>query len=310
MSQLMHHPVSQQVSAGGQPTLLGTLRAAICVFSCAEHAIDLPRLQRTLTAGYADYQWDNYLLQQHKITLIREQLTDQQCAAVPRHLWHDLYHGKLADVDIPKMFPSLSSATFKQITALLPTRKRLMSEYDLEYRDGWHIERVPNQPQVMRRPLVADSTTQDFRVSERVFKALPESLCDADLRHMLAAAAERVQHIVPTVRRLHIVVHHTLIVCRPHQSTSNSPEGIHQDGKDFIVSALVVERGNVSGGKSIIYGADKSTRLFECELQAGQGIFHADAGTDLWHEVTPVVAIDADQPAFRSTIGLDVALLD
>lgn len=99
-------------------------------------------------------------------------------------------------------------------------------------------------------------------------------------------------------------------MCIPNQVSSNSPEGIHQDGMDYIVSALVVERNNVSGGKSIIYGADAITPLLNITLQSGQGIFQPDKGTELWHEVTPISLINPNEPGYRSTIGFDVLILE
>ena len=35
------------------------------------------------------------------------------------------------------------------------------------------------------------------------------------------------------------------IVTDPNQIVSNAPEGIHQDGCDYIVSALVLERNGI-----------------------------------------------------------------
>ena len=39
--------------------------------------------------------------------------------------------------------------------------------------------------------------------------------------------------------------------CYQHQNATNAPEGIHQDGADYIVSALVLERKNIKGGKAL-----------------------------------------------------------
>ncbi|MCR2089001.1 2OG-Fe dioxygenase family protein [Campylobacter upsaliensis] len=70
--------------------------------------------------------------------------------------------------------------------------------------------------------------------------------------------------------------------CQDFVGATNSPEGIHQDGMDFIMSAFVVERKNIRGAKSIIYMEDKKTRIFETILKDGQGILQVDANSPLW----------------------------
>ena len=52
-------------------------------------------------------------------------------------------------------------------------------------------------------------------------------------------------------------VHQSFVQAFPEKAGSNAPEGIHQDGSDYIVSALVVDRGNIVGEISKIYGPDK-----------------------------------------------------
>ena len=53
---------------------------------------------------------------------------------------------------------------------------------------------------------------------------------------------------------------------------------------------------------------DKATRLLECELQEGMGLFQADRNTNLWHEVTHISPVIKDKEAYRSLIGLDITI--
>jgi len=86
------------------------------------------------------------------------------------------------------------------------------------------------------------------------------------------------------------------------------PEGIHQDGADYIISGLVMEREGIVGGESTVYGPDRSTPYLRTVLQPGQGLFQADAGSPLWHGVSPIrVDPDSDQPeGHRSIFGFDI----
>ncbi|MDY3245082.1 2OG-Fe dioxygenase family protein [Campylobacter sp.] len=49
--------------------------------------------------------------------------------------------------------------------------------------------------------------------------------------------------------------------CKDGKKSTNSPEGIHQDGMDFIMSAFVIDRKNINGAKSIIYENDKNKNI-------------------------------------------------
>ena len=121
--------------------------------------------------------------------------------------------------------------------------------------------------------------------------------------------AQKVKDTRSNLKKIKIIVHHTLVYTYLKQSATNSPEGVHQDGMDFIVSAFVIERVNIQGGVSIIYGADKKTPIFKAELQSGQGIFQADVFTELWHEVTPISSVEEGKESYRSTIGFDIEVL-
>ena len=93
-------------------------------------------------------------------------------------------------------------------------------------------------------------------------------------------------------------------------------EGAHEDGADFIVSALVVNRINVNGGESQILEmlADgKKEIVFKRTLAPGEFVFQADTGeeliygNDLWHHVTPFhIADESKGEAWRDIIGFDL----
>ena len=97
------------------------------------------------------------------------------------------------------------------------------------------------------------------------------------------------------------MAHHVRVTTLPGLETSNSPEGLHQDGFPFIVSALVVERENIYGGESEIYAGDKKTLILKTALQPGFGLLQPDLGSDLWHLVTPILGA-----GYRSSIGFDI----
>jgi hypothetical protein len=84
---------------------------------------------------------------------------------------------------------------------------------------------------------------------------------------------------------------------------------LHQDGYDYIVSALVIERKNIIGGISQVFADDKKTKLLSTKLNPGQGILQPDQGTSFWHNVTPFSVIPQTEVGYRSSIGFDIGVL-
>ncbi len=84
----------------------------------------------------------------------------------------------------------------------------------------------------------------------------------------------------------------------------NSPEGIHRDGCDYIVSALVMMRNNIVGGESIIYDQNKMIN-YKTILDDEEGIFQEDIKQ--WHYVTPIQTYK-EGIGFRDILGIDIIL--
>lgn len=151
----------------------------------------------------------------------------------------------------------------------------------------------------------------DYRQLERRFAPSPRAVTDAPayrgVLEQLAAVTDQLHPV--SVSALRIVCHQMGLWATP-DGASNAPEGIHQDGADYIVSALVLERRNVSGGESVVYGPDKSTEYLRDTLREGEGIFQADAGSSLWHGVTPIRPTEPGAAAYRNILGYDIHVLD
>lgn len=155
----------------------------------------------------------------------------------------------------------------------------------------------------------------DSRSRARRFAPTPESVrLDEGVRQFVCSACQLVaQSACMVSKRLKVTLHQMLTYAEPDKGGMPAPEGHHQDGVDFIVSALVIERSNVVGGRSRI-SYDKHGRdiAYERELQPGEGILQADADADLafHHGVSAVYRDNPDKPGFRSILGLDVEFTD
>ncbi len=289
--------------------LLKELISPIRVFDVLDFDVDIALLQGDLKRAYAsEYQADEYLHRLSKLNLLRQNLSENDRLKLTDIKQLAYYAGDIGEDELLKGLISTTVDIHNKLDALKPTRLRLVSEYHLEYKGGWAVTRVDARPFEQKSALIASGKHIDFRQIARKFRELPDNLYTPELNALILGVANSIKDAWSHVKSFKLIVHHTLIKCYAGQVSTNSPEGIHQDGMDYIVSALVVERRGVNGGKSIIYGSDKMTPIFEMELKAGQGILQPDLGTDLWHEVTPLTLENSIEDGFRSTIGFDIDL--
>jgi hypothetical protein len=186
-------------------------------------------------------------------------------------------------------------------------RKRLIANYEIDF--SLDVQRTKPKKFVQNEALVMHHEF-DFRLFERHFKEMPNEMDSADMMLIIQWIGKKIFTIEPDAKRINVTLHCTIVDAPISNDThSNSPEGIHQDGMDFIVSALVVERKNIEGGTSHVYLDNKNSPLVSVTLQEGYGIFQSDKDTILWHEVTPINLADTQFNGYRSTLGFDMEVI-
>lgn len=286
--------------------LLNSMSIPIHVFSLENAGVDTGSFVDLIKMGYEDYGDDLYLLRKRKIDYLRKKLSNDVLRSIDDRVWLDFYFGYLEESSLLNSIPGCDTGTLLALSKMASFRKRLVSFCELSRSShlGWEIRRLPAEPFVQNLALSSEGSV-DLRVFERWFKDLPDSLFCHELKLFIVYAAKQIGLFRPDIVGLKCIVHHTVVESDREADVSNSPEGIHQDGMDFIVSALVVERVNITGGVSVIYGSDRVTPILSCELRPGQGILQADLGSDLWHEVTSIHRASDGGVSYRSTVGLD-----
>lgn len=96
-----------------------------------------------------------------------------------------------------------------------------------------------------------------------------------------------------------IRLHPYRVVADPTHAGNPTPEGLHRDGVDYIVS-MMVSRCNVEGGESNV--TDNNGRvLWQRTLQKPLDILIGKDALTM-HAVTPVVPLDPAQPAWRDVL--------
>lgn len=276
--------------------------------------LNLNKVLDELKVGFEHLDADWYLYNQRIIETVFSVKPELKLSEHFKDVIEKFYLTREGDVSVFLNSLPLSKQEKTQVedklSVLRNTRYRAISTWIVEKNnDGNHVVYRAEEDS-FSQPQAISSREFDFRLYPREFMKLSENADNASLKAVFSAASDKVFQIESTAKRLKLICHHTKIITDKDNLGSNSPEGIHQDGMDYIVSAFVVERNNISGGESVIFGADAKTPLFKIALQPGQGVFQPDVGTDLWHVVTPFHLKNIDEQGVRASIGFDFEIME
>lgn len=160
--------------------------------------------------------------------------------------------------------------------------------------DG-RITREPHQPHfqsVAYNPLQGDL--------QRWFEAIEDTVASGpSLQAVLRYAVGFFGPLAPGVARWHVEVHQFRIEARPDAAGEPTPEGVHRDGVDYVL-VLMVDRRNIASGTTTIHLAD-GTELGSFTLTEALDAALVDDAR-VFHGVTPVTAIVAEQPSHRDVL--------
>ncbi|MCX4027371.1 2OG-Fe dioxygenase family protein [Endozoicomonas sp. SM1973] len=281
----------------------------IYLFSVEDFDISPITFCSNIASYFYQLSWDNYLHRQNQIAYLQKSLTQRQNTRLSNEFWYYFFQGKIPYSDFKPIYQDLSPIQQKEFDSIQPNRRRAVSAYLLSFHNNqWISEQISVPGYNQNQAKVINHDQLDYRLATRFFPELPSHFVNDDLFCLLEGIAIFIRSKLGCCQ-LKITVHHNQTIARPGSFASNAPEGIHQDGQDLIVSALVVERKNLTGGKSIIFGADKTTCIVEKTLYSGEGILQPDLNTDLWHTVEATYSADGNNEGYRSTIGFDIEII-
>jgi hypothetical protein len=124
---------------------------------------------------------------------------------------------------------------------------------------------------------------------KREFPELEDALIELDSFRNLVLAFSDSCKLHPEAE---IGVHQIRTVCSLHNLGNPAPEGIHQDGTDFI-GIFSVNRENIQGGETHLYTAKKEKPVFRKILNPGELLLVNDH--DFFHFTTPIKPETAGQ---------------
>ncbi len=275
-------------------------KSLIDQFSLSQLGIDEKKFINRLEGTFPDLAFDLYDARLAKINFLKEQLP-QKILELDAE-FGNYYSGELPENFLKKYVDLLPFEVRENFERISPFRKRGIAFFEA-YDEGHGNICVKENKNV---PF--SQKTRNYLNIPRHFKSIDsEILNDKDYQMFIVGITGLVRKR-KNFDKLNITIHHMhSIVYGGQEKVSNSPEGIHQDGVEYIVSACVIGRKNVNGGVSKVYKEDKREVLLETCLEPGQGLFHPDSGSPLWHEVTPIHLTNSNMPyGFRSIIGFDI----
>lgn len=188
--------------------------------------------------------------------------------------------------------------TIKNLDYVPPTRFRRYANLDVDISDN--IAKI----NLNSDKLSFSQNVNDFRKEPRKFELIDVNILSTYFFSNLIANSAFLVNKISNKKNLNISVHQIRQVCYPNFNSENSPEGIHRDGSNFIISAFVINKSNVKGGESIIYEQDKKNIAFATVLEKNHALFQEDE--NYWHYVNSISCKNDDYVGFRDIFGLDI----
>lgn len=276
----------------------------IRLFDLNSCGINSSRFINAILPSFYQLKWDHYTVKQQQLALLLRWFPKKREEIIA--FFSNYYIGHTPFEVIRDILVDLDTQSYQHLQSISPYRRRSIASFVLfreQQQQIWAITRRSSNTFTQR--------TNDYRMLPRRFPTMSGVVTEhPDFKKLLTYLAQLVQSIRPEIQRLQLVCHQVSLVACPDSPADNAPEGVHQDGADYIVSAIVCERRNVQGGTSIIYGPDKQTSYLTITLQPGQGIFQADQGSGLWHDVTPIVfdSTSYGDDGVRNILGFDILI--
>lgn len=265
---------------------------------------------------FAQMSWDNYDVKRKQMDILNHHQISYDLSTFKEYYNNDTdaFTDFVESCKIVEKSFDLTGAILQQCQAITPWRRRSVCSFKLSLKETIQTERI--YPKEFVQTLADD----DMRSWPRVFDQTEKALVNNDLFHsFLKGIAQYAQQVTPHIRitEMTITAHFMSVKAKEGVPGNNSPEGAHEDGADFIVSALVINRQNIIGGESqVLEKLDDGSmvKIFERELQPGEFLFQADTGeekhygNDLWHYVTPFYVQTPGLESWRDIIGLDLII--
>ncbi len=290
-----------------------TIKSPIRIASLNDIGLDQNNFLEAYSEFFKELPWDLYDPRRIQIQFLKE-IFPKEADQIHQH-FKNYFVGEIGLVAFESWLDRLSPTQRKDFDAIKPWRRRSIAQF--------LIDQIDEEPTLTRE--LVDQFEQsldpnDFRSWPRIFEESPSHHVENEaFAQLMKAVAKIVKEVRPKAKGVRMTAHFMSVKATPKKPGDNSPEGAHEDGADFIISALVINRINVDGGASQVIEkteAGNKEVIFQHQLAPGEFIFQGDSrdeliyGTDLWHHVTPFHLSDqAESEGWRDIIGFDINVI-
>jgi len=159
---------------------------------------------------------------------------------------------------------------------------------------------------ITREPHQAHFQTLDYNPLnggvERWFEPIHASIGDsASMRTLLAFCCDIFGRLSPATENWHIEAHQFRIEAHADGKGQPTPEGIHRDGRDYVLM-LMIRRENIQSGVTTIHDLKRTeigqftlTEPFDAALVDDRRVYHG---------VTAVTPVEPGRPSYRDVLVL------
>lgn len=172
-------------------------------------------------------------------------------------------------------------------------RKRRHATYTITGA-GQRARRMPYQPHYQ----TLDYNPLNGGVA-RYFAPILDDLHQSVTLAALLEFGNRVFSQISGNQQWYIELHQFRIEARDGRQGRPTPEGVHRDGVDFVI-VVMIKRVNIDSGATTIYDLDHRL-VGEFTLRNAFDMVLVN-DRKLYHGVTPITQIDADEEAFRDVL--------
>lgn len=265
--------------------------------------IDQDKMITELIPSFWRLEPDIYDSQREKMRFLMEKAGHEACKSPQmQQRLVQFYANELKLDDFTEVAHLLSTRERDTLNAICATRRRAATAFELSLKNqSWEIA-VGNLG-----PFVQDNVDRnDVRAVPRFFPPVCQSVTGSDCLRKFLTSIAWLTHEVSSAKKMRMVLHQIRVIADNVRAGDNAPEGRHQDNANFVVTAAILERKNITGAESIVSNSDGSRVYFSRELQVGELLFHADTPSQLWHDVTPMRPLKGCAEGSRSRFGLDI----
>jgi hypothetical protein len=201
-----------------------------------------------------------------------------------------------------------------------PTRLRRYANFNISFKNEFKLEYINsnifkqnvddfrNKPRIFQPIEIYDNelkqNVDDFRNKSRIFQ--PIEIYDNEFLNLIKNVSYLPLIDNKNIKKMNMHIHQVRLISYPFEPSDNSPEGIHRDGADYIISALILNKHNIKNDTSIIYN-ENMEQIYNTNLNVGEFIFQEDR--KLFHDIKKIKAID-DFIGYRDILGFDFTIIE